>query len=155
MKVITAPEKYVGQMSDRRLFLAGGITGAPDWQAEIIQKLEAFGDCKLVLFNPRRPGFNTYEKGIADEQVEWEHRHLHMADAISFWFPAEAKCMITLLELGIWMDHSRVIVGVHPEYERRFDVEKQLSLYKPSIRIVHSLDGLAFEIRAIGKEWEI
>lgn len=152
MKVIEAPEKYVGQPGDRRVFLAGGITGAPDWQAQVIREL-ADRESQLVLFNPRRKGFDTRAKDATKDQVEWEHRHLHMADSISFWFPAEAKCMITLFELGIWMDSSNVIVGVHPEYERRLDIETQLALYKPSIQIVYSLDSLVSEIDRLNYTW--
>lgn len=146
MKRIVAPEKYVGQPRDVRVFLAGGITGAPEWQDEIVGLLQ---DTSLVLFDPRRKEYTNH----VQEQIEWEFRMLHMADAVSFWFPSPAKCMITLFELGAWSRQGKpIFVGVDPAYERRQDVEIQMALARPDIKIVYSLADLAQQIRKHFKE---
>ena len=87
---------------------------------------------------------------IAVAQIEWEHRHLHRADALLFWFPCETLCPIALYELGAWsMTGKPLCVGTHPDYPRRLDVEVQTRLARPDIRVVSSLEDLAGQARAI------
>ena len=78
------------------VFLAGGITGCPGWQQEIVGRLH---DLSVVLLNPRRANFPINDPTAAPQQIEWEHRH-PKADTIAFWFPCETLCPITLYELG-------------------------------------------------------
>jgi Nucleoside 2-deoxyribosyltransferase like len=82
MKYIECPEEYTG--NDLSLFLAGGITGCPDWQKEILNLLQ---DTPLVIINPRRADFDVNNPSMEQEQIHWEHRHLERAKMISFWFP--------------------------------------------------------------------
>src|SRR6266436_6292557 len=84
MRYIEAPQTYDG--NETSLFLAGGITGCPDWQFLMGTGLQILTD--LVVFNPRRKNF-TMHKDAAREQIAWEHEHLRKATAISFWFPCE------------------------------------------------------------------
>lgn len=132
------------------VFLAGGITGCPDWQQEIVASLR---DLPLVLLNPRRANFPINDPKAAPEQIEWEHRHLRKADAIAFWFPCETLCPITLYELGAWSVYRdergprSLFVGVHPENQRRHDVEIQTRLVRPEVQIVYGLADLAECIR--------
>jgi len=145
MKYIEAPHEYLG--NERSLFLAGGITGCSDWQAELTDLLK---NENMVLLNPRRINFPMHDKNAAKEQIEWEHRYLRRADAVSFWFPKETLCPITLYELGIqMMKYKPLFMGVHPEYERKLDVEIQTRLERPEIEIVYNLDALSHKI----KEW--
>jgi hypothetical protein len=81
------------------VFLAGGITGCPDWQAEVVRML---ADAPLALLNPRREDFPIHDPAAAPAQIEWEYRHLGKADAALFWFPCETLCPIALDELGAW-----------------------------------------------------
>jgi hypothetical protein len=72
---------------------------------------------------------------------------LHRADAISFWFPCETLCPITLYELGAWSRQDKpIFVGTHPDYKRRLDVQIQTELARPEIQVVHTLSGLANEV---------
>jgi len=91
MHYVEALQTYDG--NEASLFLAGGISGCPDWQKEIIEKLK---DLPLVLFNPRRASFPIEDKDAARAQIEWEHIHLRKASAISFWFPCETLNPIVL-----------------------------------------------------------
>lgn len=150
MKLIKAPEQYVCRTSERRIFLAGGITGAPMWQDQMSEYLK---DTDLVVFNPRREGFDVRQANINKEQIEWEFKNLYRSDAISFWFPYPAQCAITLFELGCWLRpraHKEIFIGVDPQYVRREDVEIQVGLARPEIKIVSSLEALAEQVT----EWE-
>jgi hypothetical protein len=129
MELIQCPSTFTPSSRWERfekMFLAGGITDCPDWQSEAVEKLSKHN--KLVVFNPRRADFNVRDPNISDEQIEWEHKHLQMADIFWFWFPKETLCPITLFELGkIAAGGNRpMIVGAHPEYKRRIDVVSQL-----------------------------
>lgn len=137
----------------RFVFLGGGITGCPDWQAHLTKKLE--NQRALTLFNPRRDDFDASDPTMSEKQIEWEFYHLHNSDAIVFWFPAETLCPITLYELGFWAGngferqrHNRktLFVGCHPKYKRRFDVIKQLSLVRPEIMVKSSLEAIAEDV---------
>ena len=142
MHCIEALQMYNG--NEASLFLAGGITGCPNWQKEMIEKLK---DSPLVLFNPRRASFPIEEKDAARAQIEWEHIHLRKATAIAFWFPCETLNPIVLYELGAWsMTNKPLFVGVHPDYQRVQDVSIQTTLTRPDVPIVTDLEALAQEI---------
>jgi len=148
MHYVEAPQSYDGnlvRLYAASLFLAGGITGCPDWQQEMV---EALRQTPLILFNPRRSQFLPHEDA-AKEQITWEHTYLRKAAAISFWFPKETLCPIVLYELGAWsMTEKQLFIGVHPEYQRKQDVQIQTSLARPDIHLVASLEELAQEIVA-------
>jgi hypothetical protein len=128
------------------LFLAGGVTGTPDWQTEMVAKL---GDSPLLLLNPRREHFDVTDPQRAVQQIEWEYQHLRRANAVSFWFPKETLCPITLFEYGYWLGGRKpLFVGCDPEYSRRFDLEQQTRLERSEIHIVNSLDALVGQILA-------
>ena len=128
------------------LFLAGGITDCPDWQAEMVESLK---DLEINLYNPRRTNW-VYGVDSLEEQVKWEHEALREADAILFWFPSETLCPITLFELGaMTMTNKIIFVGVSPEYKRVRDIEVQLKLVRPDIPIHYTLETLTEHI----KDW--
>lgn len=132
-------------MDKPSLFVAGGISGTQDWQKVFIDKLK---DLDMFIINPRRVNFNLGESEIGFQQIRWEHKALLEADAISFWFPHETLCPITLFELGTLMKgDTKIFVGYHPKYERSFDVEIQVSLYRPDVEIVSSIECLAEQVR--------
>lgn len=145
MQYVEALENLESPNEHPSLFLAGGITGCPDWQQELVQLLD---DTELILLNPRRAHFPMDDPTAAIQQIAWEHRHLRLADAISFWFCAETIQPITLYELGAWsMTDKPLFVGVHPEYARRQDVVIQTQLVRPDVKIVYSLPDLATQIK--------
>lgn len=142
MRRLKAPEEYSGK--DACIFIAGGITGCPDWQNDLAGLLK---NTNITILNPRRESYSDQDPDAAPKQIEWEHRHLKKAGAISFWFPKETLCPITLYELGAWSaTKKKLFVGVHPEYARKLDVEVQTKLARPDISIVSSLRALAEQI---------
>jgi hypothetical protein len=129
------------------LFLAGGISGTFDWQADVVARL---ADLPLVLLNPRRKNFPIDDPAAAPAQIEWEFRHIRRATAVLFWFPPETLCPVALYELGgrALVREQPLFVGTHPDYQRRLDVEVQLRLARPEVAIASDLESLAGQVRA-------
>ena len=143
MKYIECPAVYSGK--EKSLFMAGGISGCRNWQLYLLSTLK---NEDLTLINPRRKFFDVNDKNMEDEQITWEREHLKKASAISFWFPDETLCPITLFELGVCTERNKpVFIGLDPKYARRRDVEIQTRLARPEIKIVYSLDDLAEQIK--------
>ena len=154
MIIIEAPAKPSINEKPIRIFLAGGITGVSDWQSELISKMREFEEPllkagklsgeRIVLFNPRRRNFSVDDKSATNEQIAWEHKWLHSADIVSFWFAPETLNPITLYELGFWNNSNKpMIIGVHPDYKRREDVFIQTRLARPDVKFVSTIDDLA------------
>ena len=147
-----------------KVFLAGGITGCQDWQAEVVARLKllvGYGKdiCpNILLMNPRRANFPIHDPNAAPEQIKWEYSHLRQADAISFWFAPETVQPIVLFEYGYWLgEHKPLIVGCDPAYPRRQDVLIQTGLARPGLAIYSSLEdvcsGIIYEaIKLYGGE---
>jgi hypothetical protein len=144
MTYIEALTEYDG--AGPSLFLAGGISGTFDWQADAIARL---ADLPLVILNPRRRDFPINDPTAAPAQIEWEYRHLRRATAVLFWFPHETLCPIALYELGgrALVREQLLFVGTHPDYGRRLDVEVQLKLARPEVEVVSDVAALANQVR--------
>ena len=145
MRYVEALEEYNPQPGERSVFLAGGINGAPDWQQKY---REYFADTDIILVNPRRKA-PKWDEPEGQRQVSWEFEHLRKVTTISFWFPAEAVCATSLLELGSAAVRvsNPVFVGVHPLYWKRQGVAYQLKLARPEVRVVSTLEDLANQVR--------
>lgn len=134
-RFITCPQQYTPETGRRSIFLAGGITGCPDWQSEIAQTPLARVH-KIDFLNPRRQEFDVSNPAATEEQIRWEFDHLRIADAILFWFCAEQIQPIALFELGRWSGTSKpLFVGCNPLYPRRLDVVEQLKLARPDVQV--------------------
>jgi hypothetical protein len=148
MEYIEAPTIYEPgpRPRPRAVFLAGGITGCPDWQQRMVSLLSK---SDMILLNPRRENFPIHDPDAAVEQITWEHNHLRRADAILFWFPWQSTCPIVLYELGAWSKgNKQIFVAMDPQYERRRDVEIQTVLVRPDMRgrFEYSVQGLAYQV---------
>lgn len=144
MKYIEAPDEVDLSVDEASIFLAGGITGVSDWQSQIVEKIKHLD---ITVLNPRRKNFPIDDPKQASKQIVWEFEYIRMANFISFWFPKETVCPITLYELGAHsMSNKPLIIGVDPEYKRRKDIEIQTKLVRPEIEIVYSLEDLAKQI---------
>lgn len=142
MKVISCPKTYIKQEGGEfSIFLAGGITGAPDWQAQLTVMLD---QTNYAVINPRRADFPINDTNAAAYQIKWEFAHLRRVDMIVFWFRKETLQPITLYELGAWsMTQKPLVVGIEPGYERELDVEVQTALVRPDVVLLDSLEELA------------
>lgn len=144
MTYIEALTEYDGTAPS--LFLAGGISGTFDWQADVVSRL---ANLPLVVLNPRRRNFPMNDPNSAPAQIEWEYRHLRRATAVLFWFPPETLCPIALYELGgrALVREQPLFVGTHPDYQRRLDVEVQLRLARPEVTVVSDTVALVNQVR--------
>lgn len=151
MIYVEAPNKIqpVDYMK-KSIFLAGGITGCGEWQSHIssyFQYAVELIDTDLVVINPRRKDFPINDPTAAYEQIKWEFENLRFADLILFWFPPETLCPIVLFELGAWsMTTKPIFIGIHPSYQRKQDVEIQISFVRPDVKICYSLAELAEQV---------
>lgn len=144
---LECPERDELKAGIKSIFMAGGIVNCPDWQSEVVEHLGSLGIEDYVLFNPRRKKFPFDDPTAAPEQIVWEYDYFRLADAILFWFPCETLCPIVMYELGAWsMTDKPIFVGVHPDYQRRQDVEIQTKLVRPEVNIVYSLDELVVQV---------
>jgi hypothetical protein len=122
------------------VFLGGGITDCPDWQAEIRSLLEDVPQGTLI--NPRRANF-VVDSESASAQIPWEfHKIWEKTDIFTAWFCRETVDPIVLFELGSALGRHRVaqeihahrfsfaalVVGGDADYSRRIDVEVQCAL---------------------------
>lgn len=128
-KIVTSPAP-LEPSAKNAVFLAGGISNCADWQSGVAERLAA--NTGAVVYNPRRLDFDmkAYEE-ISRQQINWEYHALRMAPVNLFWFPPETLCPITLFELGSAMERlhaGALMVGCHPDYQRRFDIEVQMNL---------------------------
>ena len=159
MTLFRAPDFVPPSSLARSLFLAGGIGAlAPvsDWQSELVARLH---DTDWTLLNPRRDNYPADDPQALRQQIEWEHHYLQVASAISFWFPPETLCPISLYELGAWANwqgadgsQKPLVVGAHPDYAKRADLEIQLELARPEIEVMKSLEELEARIRALSSD---
>lgn len=143
MNAITCPDVYVPG-DNFSIFIAGGISGCKEWQPEMIQR---FKTVDVDLINPRRSDFDITNPRMSEEQITWEHEHLEAADAILFWFPFETMCPITLFELGKYsMSTKPIFVACHPAYQRKFDVEHQMALVRPELKVHDNWEELIADV---------
>ena len=148
MKIITAPDiPKLSEVSHNEIFLAGGISNCPDWQTDVLDMLKDVKE-EFTIYNPRREQFDLSDPTYSEEQIEWEHDKLSLVNNVIFWFPCETVCPITLYELGVaatkW---KKLFVGCHPDYVRKFDVIKQLSLCRPEIVVRDSLEEIVSDVK--------
>lgn len=152
MKVITAPNEYENVDGQIKIFLAGGISGCPDWQKEFIEKTQDLED-NIVLFNPRRESFDVNDKNVSKEQITWEYNHLRKSDIVVFWFPKETLCPIALYELGaLSLQNIPLVVGCEYGYQRDFDVLEQLKLARGEFHIDRRIDSVITELKNVIKK---
>jgi len=159
MKYIEAPNYSldIARLNPEEcLFLAGSITGAENWQKDLAHaEYYDFSTVRLIdrynIFNPRRENYNGLDPKIEQEQITWEYHCIHRCKYILFWFAKETLAPITLFELGSALhthDHSKIFIGIDPEYKRKNDVIIQTRLRDEylSDRIVFSKEDLVTQV---------
>jgi len=147
MNYVEAPDMPLTVMKPI-VFLAGGITGCPEWQKEVIAKLANVEEG--TVFNPRKLSFDLSQPKEAISQIRWEAQWLWTSEIVTFWFCKETVCPITLFELGCHLVRSRlakvniphICIGIEPGYTREFDIREQVKIITPEVPIVNSLDGI-------------
>jgi hypothetical protein len=146
------------------LFLAGGISNCPNWQADVVK---ALANTEYIILNPRQDrwiGSQALDTKIAYQeelkQVTWEYKRITKAYSVLFWFPKDTVCPITLFELGSRLEgQQNLFIGCDPDYEKRRNiwcqleqrpraVKKSADLHEREITLQLSLDDLIQEVIA-------
>lgn len=143
--VVEAPNEEYSIQNETvnvKVFMAGGITNCPDWQTEFISHFEDID--YITLYNPRRANFDVTDPAASEKQIVWEHRHLDEADVIIYWFSRGSLNPIVLYELGKHINTDKsILIGVDPDYERKYDVEVQSKLVGYQDNFYSSVKDLA------------
>lgn len=161
MRYLEAPETWDPidmTLESPFVFMAGGITNCPDWQAEL-KRILMNKDRGLegVLLNPRRKNFPMADPTAAAEQIKWEFDGLNAADIILFWFSRGSDNPIVMFEYGthlyryVYEDSlPAIVVGCDPFYSRAKDVVIQTGLRSPNLPVHLDWDSfVAATVRAI------
>jgi hypothetical protein len=151
MEVIKAPLMATWQLdNDVTVFLAGSIEmgAAEDWQS-VIPELFKDRD-KLTFLNPRRDDWDSsWEQKESNpqfsKQVNWEMNMLDLCDIIFMYFSPETKSPISLLELGLYADSTKMIVCCPDEFWRKGNVDIVCSRY--NIPVYNTLEAAIGRLR--------
>lgn len=124
------------------IFLAGTIDNGNsyDWQNDVIKGFEKIDQelpyC-LTFYNPRRANWESNaSKELLEEQIKWEQKHLDKSDMIIMILSDNSKSPITLLELGLYAQSSKLIVFCTNKFYRFDNV--RLTCEKYGIPLVNS-----------------
>lgn len=144
MHEIQAPSKYcAGQRP--WIFLAGSIDQgkAEAWQKNIVARFSALAG---TILNPRRDDWDNSWVQQADtdpfrQQVLWELSAQEDVDAVLMYFAPDSLAPITLLELGLLAQSTKLFVGCPVRFYRRGNVELVCRRY--DIPMAETLEDLA------------
>jgi len=151
MRAVVAPHPFSRSIGDGpAVFLAGGITGCPDWQQAVTMALR--GE-HVVVLNPRQPHYDADNPDNYTRQVDWEftHRNHEALAYMLFWFPAPQIQPIALFELGDALARPElpVVVGADPRYSRHLDVVQQCRAARPQVIVHDDLDSTVAELQTL------
>jgi hypothetical protein len=110
------------------VFLAGSIEmgEAEDWQTKVINSFDEKDE--VTFFNPRRDAWDSsWEQAQSNpqfnHQVNWELNHLDSCDIVFMNFIPGTKSPISLLELGAYGHHNKMIVCCPEGFWRKGNVD--------------------------------
>lgn len=109
------------------VFLAGSIDEgrAENWQQAIVEVLKPLNG---IIFNPRREQWDesivpVIENGAFYEQVHWEMTAIESSQVVVMYLHPGAKSPISLLELGLSVKDSKMIVCCPEGFWRKGTVD--------------------------------
>jgi hypothetical protein len=125
------PFKHLEKFS---IFLAGSIEMgmAEMWQEKFCENA---AHLDIVVLNPRRDDWNSsWEQCVTNnvfrEQVEWELAALDHATIILMYLQPETFSPVSLLELGLYASHAKVVVCCPDGFWRKGNVDMVCKKYE-------------------------
>jgi hypothetical protein len=123
---------------------------AVNWQDQLISLLEPI-QLSLTVFNPRRKDWDSsWEQKIDNphffNQVTWELDALDAAEEIVMYFDPNTKSPITLLELGLYADGSKLTVICPDGFWRKGNVDIVCKRY--GIQQMDSIEDYVADLRS-------
>lgn len=112
----------------KSIFLAGPtprVEEVPSWRPDALRLLEDMGFTGTVFVPEDRDGGTHLDY---DHQIDWEEKHLNVADCIVFWVPRDISpdstgfpkmpAFTTNIEWGTWADSGKVVLGAPEDAEK-------------------------------------
>ena len=145
LDMICSPDSLTGLGDTIKVFLAGSIKGAPEWQNDV-PKING------VTWLSPRGNFIDYET-----QVEWETKALRIADIVIFWIPSptievpgRSYAQTTRTEFGeiIGRYYKPILFGCYSDFPGKRYFQTKLDQYsKPGV--FNSLESLLSKLREL------
>lgn len=113
MRIVYATESAPESLTSS-IFLAGPSPRHPEhpnWRIDALRLLEEMGYDGVVFVPLTRD--NQWSHSYTS-QLDWETKHLNMADVILFWVPRNLETLpafTTNIEFGTWMQSGKAVVG--------------------------------------------
>lgn len=135
-----------------KVFLAGPIQGAPNWQHSVENLFTNEQNSNVVFLSPRRLSYDNFNY---EEQVLWEKKYMALADVILFWIPEEIEnvegrsyAQTTRTEFGEYLARGKkIIFGAYKEFPGlRYFGSKLKQYYGNKCKIHSSLEGCLKEL---------
>lgn len=148
-RCVRSPECYHKLSSDPlSVFLSG--PSSTFWRQDLMDLLRFEA---LVLLDPTL----AFKKNNRFFQVTWEHDHIDKSDVILVWLPEEESLnsafhsLETLFELGrfVEMRDKILVLGIHPNYPQREELELQVKKLRRDVPIVDSLEGVVGSLKEL------
>lgn len=147
MSIIKCPGNIRDSKKKWKVFLAGPIQGAPDWQGEIGQYIDLES---VEWLSPRRDNYEMTDSNYDTMQIDWETDALNYADIILVWIPEPVKniygrsyAQTTRFEIAENLAHGKkMIIGTYKDFPGRKYFEYKVGKYDNIIgnKICDSLD---------------
>lgn len=153
------------KMFNKRIFLAGPITGAPNWQVDMACELIKLNQNDLhstLICNPRRKTYDSFDFGY---QVHWDQIHLQNCNIVLFYIPPATDTNIgdgyaktTMYELAEMVHTSkyrpdvRIIIAMYPEHPMfEYVKERILNMENIDKKNIVFLNGGSFGLEYLKK----
>lgn len=146
--LICCPSRDVIKNSNKKwkVFLAGPIQGAPEWQHSI-EEIK-----NVIFYSPRRKNYNNFNY---EEQINWERDYMNYSDVILFWIPEEEEhvegrsyAQTTRTEFGEYLAlGKKIIFGCYKDFPGKKYFASKLKEYKLDTEVHSSLNECLVELK--------
>lgn len=146
--IVICPNEIKDVKNKWKVFLAGPIQGAPEWQFNVPYIKD------VVYLCPRRKSLHD-ENFNYDEQVNWETEALRMANVVLFWIPEPAEdidgrsyAQTTRFELGENIARGKnIILGSYKDFAGRKYFDYKAKKYKNVLAVCNTFEDCISKLK--------